>query len=85
MFVVREGDVVVMHIENHSGEVHPMHLHGHHEVVLARNGVAASRKPLVGRLAQRAARRERTTSPSWPIIRASGWTTATTSNTPPRE
>jgi uncharacterized protein YbjT (DUF2867 family) len=27
---------------NHSGEVHPMHLHGHHVVVLARNGVAAS-------------------------------------------
>jgi FtsP/CotA-like multicopper oxidase with cupredoxin domain len=45
MYVVREGDVVVMHIENHSGEVHPMHLHGHHEVVLARNGVAASGSP----------------------------------------
>ena len=45
MYVVREGDVVVMHIENHSGEVHPMHLHGHHEVVLARNGVAATGSP----------------------------------------
>jgi FtsP/CotA-like multicopper oxidase with cupredoxin domain len=45
MYVVREGDVVVVHIENHSGEVHPMHLHGHHEVVLARNGVAASGSP----------------------------------------
>ena len=45
MYVVREGDVVVMHIENHTGEVHPMHLHGHHEVVLARNGVAASGSP----------------------------------------
>jgi FtsP/CotA-like multicopper oxidase with cupredoxin domain len=42
MYVVREGDIVVMHIENHSGEVHPMHLHGHHEVVLTRNGVAAT-------------------------------------------
>jgi FtsP/CotA-like multicopper oxidase with cupredoxin domain len=42
MYVVREGDIVVMHIENRSGEVHPMHLHGHHVVVLARNGVAAS-------------------------------------------
>jgi len=40
--VVREGDVVTMHIDNHSGEVHPMHLHGHHAVVLARNGVAAT-------------------------------------------
>ena len=42
MYVVREGDVVTMHIDNHSGEVHPMHLHGHHAVVLARNGVAAT-------------------------------------------
>ena len=42
MYVVREGDIVTMHIDNHSGEVHPMHLHGHHAVVLARNGVAAT-------------------------------------------
>jgi FtsP/CotA-like multicopper oxidase with cupredoxin domain len=45
MYVVREGDVVLMHIENHSGEVHPMHLHGHHVVVLARDGVAANGSP----------------------------------------
>jgi len=45
MYVVREGDVVAMHIANHSGEVHPMHLHGHHVVVLARNGVPASGSP----------------------------------------
>jgi FtsP/CotA-like multicopper oxidase with cupredoxin domain len=45
MFVVREGDIVVMHIENRSGEVHPMHLHGHHVVVLARNGMAATGSP----------------------------------------
>jgi FtsP/CotA-like multicopper oxidase with cupredoxin domain len=45
MYVVREGDVVIMHIANHSGEVHPMHLHGHHMVVLARNGVAATGSP----------------------------------------
>jgi FtsP/CotA-like multicopper oxidase with cupredoxin domain len=45
MYVVREGDVVTMHIDNHSGEVHPMHLHGHHAVVLARNGVAATGSP----------------------------------------
>jgi FtsP/CotA-like multicopper oxidase with cupredoxin domain len=42
MFVVAEGDVVRMTISNHSGEVHPMHLHGHHAVVLSRNGVAAT-------------------------------------------
>jgi FtsP/CotA-like multicopper oxidase with cupredoxin domain len=45
MFVVTQGDVVRMHLENHSGEVHPMHLHGHHAVVLSRNGVAASGSP----------------------------------------
>jgi FtsP/CotA-like multicopper oxidase with cupredoxin domain len=45
MFVVREGDVALVHIENRSTEVHPMHLHGHHMVVLARNGVAATGSP----------------------------------------
>jgi FtsP/CotA-like multicopper oxidase with cupredoxin domain len=45
MMMVSEGDVVVVRLENHSGEVHPMHLHGHHAVVLARDGVAASGSP----------------------------------------
>jgi FtsP/CotA-like multicopper oxidase with cupredoxin domain len=45
MFVVREGDVVVMTIRNHSGATHPMHLHGHHAVVLSRNGKAATGSP----------------------------------------
>ncbi|MDD7933054.1 multicopper oxidase family protein [Actinomycetospora straminea] len=45
MYVVREGDVVRMRIENGSGEVHPMHLHGHHAVVLARDGVPATGSP----------------------------------------
>ena len=45
MFHVREGDVVAMRIVNDSGEVHPMHLHGHHVVVLSRDGVAASGSP----------------------------------------
>ncbi|MQA02482.1 MAG: multicopper oxidase domain-containing protein [Streptosporangiales bacterium] len=45
MFVVTEGDVVRMRISNHSGETHPMHLHGHHAVVLARNGVPATGSP----------------------------------------
>jgi FtsP/CotA-like multicopper oxidase with cupredoxin domain len=45
MYVVREGDIAIMHIDNHSGELHPMHLHGHHAVVLARNGVAATGSP----------------------------------------
>jgi FtsP/CotA-like multicopper oxidase with cupredoxin domain len=45
MFVVAEGDVVRMRVANDSGEVHPMHLHGHHAVVLARNGVPATGSP----------------------------------------
>lgn len=42
---VAEGDAVSMRITNASREVHPMHLHGHHVVVLARDGVAASGSP----------------------------------------
>jgi FtsP/CotA-like multicopper oxidase with cupredoxin domain len=45
MFVVREGDVVRMRIRNHSGDVHPMHLHGHRAVVLSRDGVLATGSP----------------------------------------
>jgi FtsP/CotA-like multicopper oxidase with cupredoxin domain len=45
MFVVEEGDIVRMHLENHSGAAHPMHLHGHHAVVLARDGVQATGSP----------------------------------------
>ncbi len=45
MFMVAEGDVVRVSISNNSGEVHPMHLHGHHAVVLSRNGVPATGSP----------------------------------------
>ncbi len=45
MFAVDEGDVVRMTIRNDSGDVHPMHLHGHHVVVLSRDGVAATGSP----------------------------------------
>ena len=45
MFLVAEGNVVRMSISNHSGEVHPMHLHGHHAVVLSRNGEPATGSP----------------------------------------
>jgi len=45
MHMVAEGDVVTMRITNASGEGHPMHLHGHHVVVLARDGVPASGSP----------------------------------------
>jgi FtsP/CotA-like multicopper oxidase with cupredoxin domain len=42
MYVVDEGDVVVMTIRNNSGDSHPMHLHGHHAVVLSRDGVEST-------------------------------------------
>jgi FtsP/CotA-like multicopper oxidase with cupredoxin domain len=45
MFMVAEGDTVVMTISNTSGQAHPMHLHGHHAVVLSRNGVASTGSP----------------------------------------
>jgi FtsP/CotA-like multicopper oxidase with cupredoxin domain len=46
MYVVAEGDVVRMRIHNGSGESHPMHLHGHHAVVLSRDGEAATGSPI---------------------------------------
>jgi FtsP/CotA-like multicopper oxidase with cupredoxin domain len=45
MYMVAEGDIVRMKISNTSGQAHPMHLHGHHAVVLSRNGVAATGSP----------------------------------------
>lgn len=45
MYMVSEGDVVRMRITNKSGQAHPMHLHGHHAVVLSRNGVPSSGSP----------------------------------------
>jgi FtsP/CotA-like multicopper oxidase with cupredoxin domain len=47
MYHVAEGDVVRMTISNDSGDVHPMHLHGHHAIVLSRNGEAATGSPWV--------------------------------------
>jgi FtsP/CotA-like multicopper oxidase with cupredoxin domain len=45
MFMVEEGDVVVFDIRNDSGDAHPMHLHGHHAVVLSRDGEKATGSP----------------------------------------
>jgi FtsP/CotA-like multicopper oxidase with cupredoxin domain len=45
MFMVAEGDVVRMKLTNTSGQAHPMHLHGHHAVVLSRNGKPATGSP----------------------------------------
>jgi FtsP/CotA-like multicopper oxidase with cupredoxin domain len=77
MFTVAQGDVVRMHITNTSGEVHPMHLHGHRMVVLARNGVPASGSPWwVDSLG--VGDDGATTSRLWPTTPGSGPTTATT-------
>lgn len=38
MYVVSSGDLVRMTISNDSGAAHPMHLHGHHFLVLSRDG-----------------------------------------------
>lgn len=45
MFMVAKGDIVRMRLKNTSGQVHPMHLHGHHAVVVSRNGKRATGAP----------------------------------------
>jgi len=42
MFEVAKGDLVRINLNNDSGTVHPMHLHGHHFTVLTRDGKAVS-------------------------------------------
>jgi FtsP/CotA-like multicopper oxidase with cupredoxin domain len=43
VFVVERGDLVKVTIDNDTDKVHPMHLHGHHALVLSRDG-----KPVTG-------------------------------------
>jgi FtsP/CotA-like multicopper oxidase with cupredoxin domain len=45
MYMVRRGDLVKMKIVNSSGALHPMHLHGHHVLVLSRNGERTTGSP----------------------------------------
>ena len=45
MYMVSEGDVVAFDIENNSDDAHPMHLHGHHAVVVSRDGEPATGSP----------------------------------------
>jgi FtsP/CotA-like multicopper oxidase with cupredoxin domain len=42
MFEVAKGDLVRINLINDSSGVHPMHLHGHHVLVLSRNGRAVA-------------------------------------------
>jgi FtsP/CotA-like multicopper oxidase with cupredoxin domain len=45
MFVVDRGDLVKVDIANDTPAVHPMHLHGHHMLVLSRDGRPVSGSP----------------------------------------
>jgi FtsP/CotA-like multicopper oxidase with cupredoxin domain len=45
MYMVRRGDLVKMKVVNSSGALHPMHLHGHHVLVLSRNGKRTTGSP----------------------------------------
>ncbi len=45
MYMVREGDLVRTTIVNRGSVDHPMHLHGHHVLVLSRNGVKSDGSP----------------------------------------
>jgi len=44
-FIVEEGDLVEMTVTNDTNVVHPMHLHGHHVLVLSRDGVPSTGSP----------------------------------------
>ncbi|MET0134173.1 MAG: multicopper oxidase family protein [Kibdelosporangium sp.] len=43
--MVREGDLVHVTLVNRAHENHPMHLHGHHALVLSRNGKPSTGSP----------------------------------------
>lgn len=43
---VHKGDVVRLTVANRSWVTHPMHVHGHHVLVLSRDGVTATGSPL---------------------------------------
>lgn len=45
MLMVSEGDLVRVKFVNRTTAHHPMHLHGHHVLVLSRNGEAATGSP----------------------------------------
>ena len=44
-FVVEEGDLVEIEISNETDAHHPMHLHGHHVLVLSRDDRPVSGSP----------------------------------------
>ena len=46
MLMVKQGDLVRTRFVNRGEEDHPMHLHGHHMLVLSRNGKAVTGSPV---------------------------------------
>jgi Multicopper oxidase len=46
MHVVSTGDLIRMRFTNRGDEHHPMHLHGHHFLVLSRNGTRPTGSPV---------------------------------------
>jgi len=46
MLMVKEGQIIKIHFDNQSDLYHPMHLHGHTFVVLARNGRVLTGSPV---------------------------------------
>ncbi|GCE29915.1 hypothetical protein KDA_53990 [Dictyobacter alpinus] len=47
MLMVKEGQVIKVHVENTAGEYHPIHLHGHAFTVLTHNGKALTGTPVM--------------------------------------
>jgi FtsP/CotA-like multicopper oxidase with cupredoxin domain len=43
--MVRTGDIVQLEFVNRTGVPHPMHLHGHHFLVVSRDGVPSTGSP----------------------------------------
>jgi len=46
ILAVRQGELVRLTVVNRSSDSHPMHLHGHHVLVLSRNGEPTTGSPL---------------------------------------
>jgi FtsP/CotA-like multicopper oxidase with cupredoxin domain len=45
MFMVRPGELIRLELVNDTSSNHPMHLHGHHALILERNGKRSTGSP----------------------------------------
>jgi FtsP/CotA-like multicopper oxidase with cupredoxin domain len=80
-YVLNEGDWMLTHYMNEGLQVHPMHLHGMRQLVVARDGDAA-RRSLLGRHLERGSRRAVHGAGPGDRARRHGCGTATCSPTP---